>query len=130
MTYSQSLKEKKHQGADFILALSVKVKRQKMLASKGIDSEKMWRQVSRSLVDIIKINTSANRKLRIHEVDGDRHVDLSSEILRRRTFLRHTNYLLKHNGSTNACSLCGDVLSSDMIDICRTYVIIWVLIIS
>ena len=69
MTYSQSSKEKKHQGADFIL--ENKVKRQKMLASKRIDSEKMWRQVSRSLVDIIKINASANRKLRIHEVDGD-----------------------------------------------------------
>ena len=42
-----------------------------MLASKGIDGEKMWQQVSRSLDDIIKINTSANRKLKIHEVDGD-----------------------------------------------------------
>ena len=86
MTYSQSSKEKKHQGADFIL--ENKVKRQKMLASKRIDSEKMWRQVSRSLVDIIKINASANRKLRIHEVDGDRHVDLPSEILRWRALLR------------------------------------------
>ena len=117
MTYSQSSKEKKHQGADFIL--ENKVKRQKMLASKGIDSEKMWHQVSRSLDDIIKINTSANRKLRIREVDGNRHVDLSSEILRWRALLRHTNYLLKHNGSSNAYSLCGDVLSSDMIDICQ-----------
>ena len=69
MTYSQSSREKKHQGADFIL--ENKVEHQKMLASKGIDSEKMWRQVSRSLDDIIKINTSANQKLRIHKVDGD-----------------------------------------------------------
>ena len=90
-----------------------------MLASKGIDSEKMQRQVSRSLDDIVKINASANQKLRIHEVDGDRHVDLSSEILRWRALLRYTNYLLKHNESTNAYSLCGDVLSSDMIDICQ-----------
>ena len=69
MTYSQSSREKKHQGADFIL--ENKVEHQKMLASKGIDSEKMWRQVSQSLNDIIKINTSANQKLRIHKVDGD-----------------------------------------------------------
>ena len=89
-----------------------------MLRSKGIDSQKMWRQVSRSL-DIIKINASANQKLKIHEVDGDQHVDLSSEILRWRALLRHTNYLLKHNERKNAYSLCGDVLSPDMIDICQ-----------
>ena len=117
MTYSQSSKERKYQGADFIL--ENKVKHQKMLASKGISSEKMWWQVSQSLVDIIKINTSANQKLRIHEVDGDQHVDLSSEILRWRALLRYTNYLLKHKESTNGYSLCGDVLSSDMIDICQ-----------
>ena len=46
----------------------------------------MWQQVSQSLDDIIKINTSANQK---------------------------------HNESTNAYSLCGDVLRSDMIDICQ-----------
>ena len=91
-------RKKKHQEADFIL--ENKVKCQKMLASKGIDSEKMWWQVSQSLDGIIKINTSANWKLRIHKVDGDRHVDLSSEILRWRTLLRHTNYLLQHTGST------------------------------
>ena len=72
--------KKKHQGADFIL--ENKVKCQKMLSSKGIDIEKMWQQVSRSLDDIIKINTSANQKLRIHKVGGDRHGDLSSDILR------------------------------------------------
>ena len=90
-----------------------------MLASKGIDIEKMWQQVSRSLDDIIKINTSANRKLRIHKVGGDRHGDLSSDILRWRALLRHMNYLQKHNGTAIAYSLCGDVLSSDMIDTCQ-----------
>ena len=90
-----------------------------MLASKGIDSQKMWRQVSRSLDNIIKINASANQKLKIHEVDGDQHVDLSSEILRWRALLRHTNYLLKHNERKNVYSLCGDVLSPDMTDICQ-----------
>ena len=44
---------------------------------------------------------------------------MSSEILRWRALLRHTNYLLKHNGSTKAYSLCGDVSSSDIIDICQ-----------
>ena len=72
-----------------------------------------------SLDDNIKINTSANWKLRIHKVDGDRHVDLPSEILRWRALLWHANYLQKHNWSAIAYSLCGDVLSSDMIDICQ-----------
>ena len=79
MTYSQSSKEK-HHGIDFIP--ENKVQFHKMLASKGIDSEKRWQQVSRSQDDIFKNNTSTDRILRIHEVNSDQNVDLLSEILR------------------------------------------------
>lgn len=64
-----------------------------------------------SLDDNIKINTSANWKLRIHKVDDDWHVDSSFEILRWKALLWYTNYLLQLNENTNAYSLCGDILS-------------------
>ena len=50
LTYTISKNPNKHQGSDFIL--EGKVRSPKMLASKGIDSEKMWREVARSLDEI------------------------------------------------------------------------------
>ena len=115
LTYSQSSIPKKHPGGDFIL--ENKVKREKMLVSKTDDSEKQWKQVSRSLDDIIKISANVNKKLNIHDVDGERNADMSAEILRWRALLRHTNYLLKHNGKSNAYNMCGEPISSDMINL-------------
>ena len=50
LTYTISKNPNKHQGSDFIL--EGKVRSPKMLASKGIDSEKLWREVARSLDEI------------------------------------------------------------------------------
>ena len=54
LTYTISKNPYKHQGGDIIL--EGKVRRQKMLASKGVNSEKMWREVARSLDDIDEVS--------------------------------------------------------------------------
>ena len=79
LTYTISEKEGKHQGGDFIL--EGKVRRQKMFAPKGSDTEIMLRNVSRSLDDIINITKSVNDKLHIHELDGERVTSISFEVL-------------------------------------------------
>ena len=57
-----------------------------MLASKGIDSEKMWREVARSLDEIDEVSKILNEKLSLHEVGGSRNVNIKFEILRWRAF--------------------------------------------
>ena len=47
-----------------------------MLASKGVDSEKMWREVGRSLDDVDKVSKILNKKLSLHEVGGSRNVHI------------------------------------------------------
>ena len=105
----------KHQGGDFVL--EGKVKRQKMLASKGVDTYRMWRTASRGLHSIIEVTAAANDKLGYHDIDGDRNVNLSYEILRFRALLRHTKYLTKHAGQQNAYSMYGEPLSIDVLDL-------------
>ena len=53
-----------------------------MLASKGVDEEKMWKDVARSLDDIVAISKDLNETLKLHDVQGDRNTDISFEILR------------------------------------------------
>ena len=87
-----------------------------MLVSKTDNSEKQWKQVSRRFDDIVKISANVNAKLNIHDVDGEHNADMSAEILWW-ALLRHTNYLLRHNGKSNAYNMCGQAISSDMINI-------------
>ena len=79
LTYTISKNPNKHQGGDFIV--EGKVRRQKMLASKGVNLEKMWREVARSLNDIDEISKKLNKKLSLHEVGGNRNVSINFEIL-------------------------------------------------
>ena len=58
-----------------------------MLTSKGSDTEIMWRNVSRSLDDIINVTKSVNDKLHIHELDGEKVTSISFEVLRWRGLL-------------------------------------------
>ena len=115
LTYSISEKEGKHLGGDFIL--EGKVRRQKMLASKGSDTEVMWRNVSRSLDGMINITKSVNNKLHIHELDGERVTSISFEVLRWRALLRHTNYLVKFAGRNLAYNMYGEPLHRGVINI-------------
>ena len=112
LTYAQSSQPMKHQGGDFIL--ENKVKRQKMLASKGDVTPSMWQQISRSLDDIVQVSEFANSRLNIHDVDGIRDTNMTLEITRWRSLLRHTNYLMKHSDTPLPYSIDGEVLSRDM----------------
>ena len=94
-----------------------KVKRQKMLASKGVDSQKMWRDVSRSLDSITDITSTINEKLNIHDIDGERNTNVDREISKWRALLRHSNYLLENSSLNEAFNIYGELLSSDMINI-------------
>ena len=59
----------------------LKVRRQKMLASKGVDTEKMWKDAARSLDNIDTISKSLNEKLKFHDIQGNQNTNISFEIL-------------------------------------------------
>ena len=88
-----------------------------MLASKGVDKEKMWKDVARSLDDIVAISKDLNEKLKLHDVQGDRNTDISFEILRWRGPLCHTGYLIEHQNKNLSYNMYGEPLSPDIINI-------------
>ena len=88
-----------------------------MLASKGVDKEKMWKDVARSLDDIVAISKDLNEKLKLHDVQGDRNTDISFEILRWRGLLCHTGYLIEHQNKNLSYNMYGEPLSPDVINI-------------
>ena len=88
-----------------------------MFASKVVDSEKMWREVARSLDDIDEVSKILNKKLSFHEVGDSRNVNITFEILRWQALLRHTGYLLEHQGKNLAYNMYGEPLSVDVINI-------------
>ena len=88
-----------------------------MLASKGVDKEKMWKDVARSLDDIVAISKDLNEKLKLHDVQGDRNTDISFEILRWRGLLCHTGYLIEHQNKNLSYNMYGEPLSPDIINI-------------
>ena len=88
-----------------------------MLTSKGVDKEKMWKDVARSLDDIVAISKDLNEKLKLHDVQGDRNTDISFEILRWRGLLCHTGYLIEHQNKNLSYNMYGEPLSPDIINI-------------
>ena len=88
-----------------------------MLASKGVDEEKMWKDVARSLDDIVAISKDLNETLKLHDVQGDRNTDISFEILRWRGLLCHTEYLIEHQNKNLSYNMYGEPLSPDIINI-------------
>ena len=88
-----------------------------MLASKGVDKEKMWKDVARSLDDIVAISKDLNEKLKLHDVQGDRNTEISFEILRWRGLLCHTGYLIEHQNKNLSYNMYGEPLSPDIINI-------------
>ena len=90
-----------------------------MLASKGVDSEKMWKDVSRSLDCITDITSTINNKLNIHDIDGERNTNVDGEILKCRALLRYSNYLLANSSMDEAYNIYGELLSADMIIVIR-----------
>ena len=88
-----------------------------MLASKGVDTEKMLKDVARSLDDIDAISKSLNEKLKLHDIQGDRNTNISFEILRWRGLLRHTGYLMEHQIENLSYNMYGEPLSPDIISI-------------
>ena len=69
-----------------------------MLTSKGVDLEKMWREVARSLDDIDEVSKILNEKLSLHEFVGSRNLNMKFQILCWRALLWYTGYLLEHQG--------------------------------
>ena len=76
-----------------------------MLASKGVDLEKMRREVARNLDDIDEVSKILNKKLSHHEIGSSRNVSIKFEILLWRALLQHTDYLLEHKGKNLAFSI-------------------------
>lgn len=103
LTYTISKNPNKHQGDDFIL--EGKVHWQKVLASKGVDLEKMRREVARNLDDIDEVSKILNKKLSHHEIGSSRNVSIKFEILLWRALLQHTDYLLEQKGKNLAFSI-------------------------
>ena len=88
-----------------------------MLAYKGVDSEKTWREVGRSLDDVDKVSKRLNENLSFHEVGGSRNVNIKFEIFWWWTLLRYTGYLLEHQGKNLAYNMYCEILSADVINI-------------
>ena len=103
LTYTISKNPNKHQGGDFIL--EGKVHWQKVLASKGVDLEKMRREVARNLDDIDEVSKILNKKLSHHEIGSSRNVSIKFEIILWRALLQHTGYLLEQKGKNLTFSI-------------------------
>ena len=88
-----------------------------MHTSKGVDSEKMWREVGRSLDDVGKVSKRLNEKLSFHEVGGSRNVNIKFEILWWWMLLQYTGYLLEHQGKNLAYNMYCEPLNADVINI-------------
>ena len=88
-----------------------------MLASKGVDTEKMWKDVARSLDDIDETSKGLNEKFKLHGIQGDRNTNISFEILRWRGLLCHTGYLMEHQNENLSYNIYGEPLSPDIINI-------------
>ena len=88
-----------------------------MLASKGVDTEKMWKDVARSLDDIDATSKGLNEKFKLHGIQGDRNTNISFEILRWRGLLCHTGYLMEHQNENLSYDIYGEPLSPDVINI-------------
>ena len=115
LSFGLSDENMKSQGGDFIL--EGKIKRQKMLATKGSDDQQMWRRVSRCLDDIINITNNVNASLNIHDTDGIRKTDLSKEITAWRLHIRESEYLKLYQGDESVYSITGKELSQSMIEL-------------
>ena len=89
-----------------------------MFASKGVDLEKMWREVAKSLDDIDEVSKIWNKKLSLHdEVLGNRNVSINFEILCWWALLQHTGYLLEHQSRNLVYNMYGEPLCADVINI-------------
>ena len=88
-----------------------------MLASKGVDTEKMWKDVARSLDDIDATSKGLNEKFKLHGIQGDRNTNISFEILRWRGLLCHTGYLMEHQNKSLSYNMYSEPLSLDIINI-------------
>ena len=113
-TFTISSAKSMHQGGDFIL--EGKVKRQKMLSSKGTDDEKMWRKVYRSLEYVIEVTKNVNERLTVHDIDGERYVNLTADINSLGAIIRHSTYLTSNLDKHDVYSIYGDKLSDDLIN--------------
>ena len=71
------------------IILGGKVCRQKPMAFKGVDSKKMWKEVTRSFDDIEEFSKILNEKLSLHKVGGIGNVNIRLGILHWRALLRH-----------------------------------------
>jgi len=111
LTFSITSTQAKNQGGDFIL--EGKIKR----ASKGVDDEKMWKTVSRSLDDIIKISKRIYVKLHIHDTDGECAVSLSEEITSWRALLRESKYLKSFTDTDVIHNIYGESMSSSLTEL-------------
>ena len=67
--------------------------------------------------DIDEISNILNEKLSLHEVGDSSNVDIKFEILRWRALLRHTGYLLEHQGKNLVYNMYGEPLNTDVINI-------------
>ena len=117
LSFGLSGENMKSQGGDFIL--EGKIKRQKMLATKGSDDQNIRRRVSRCLNDYlnIKITGNINTSLNIHETDGVRKIDLSKEIIAWRLHIRESKYLKLYKGEESVYSITGKELSQSLIEL-------------
>ena len=115
LSYGISEAKAKKQGRDFVL--EGKIKRQKMMASKGSDDVNMWQKISRCLDDVIEITGNINTELNLHDTDGVRKVDLSKEIFAWRTHLRQSKYLKSYRGEQSVYSISGEALSDNFLEL-------------
>ena len=113
LTFATNSIDSRNQGGDF--QLEQKIKRQKLLAPKGIVSKKTWQRISRSLdsVDLICKNTSSI--LGTSEEARSRTTILNDETLEWRAVLRKSGFLVDEQ-SKFVTNIYGEVLSEDLVD--------------
>ena len=80
--------------------LEQKVKRQKMLAPKGVVKKETWKCVSRSVDDVNVVCKNAFQFLQISDNTRSRSILLSPEIKEWTAILRDSEYLFQENGNS------------------------------
>ena len=114
-SFSSTDIDARNQGGDFLL--EQKVKRQKMLAPKGVVKKETWKCVSRSVDDVDVVCKNTFQFLQILDNTRSRSILLSPEIKEWTVILRDSEYLFQENGNSIVHNINGEELNEELSDL-------------
>ena len=112
MTSREGSIKGKSQGGNFIL--EVKVQRQKLIAPKGAIKGETWKTLARYLDNFESMYLSVSSKLNLRDSEAPKSIDLIDEIIKWRTILRSSEYLITENYNPLPKNIFDEILSDNM----------------